>query len=81
MPLNAYRHRFKIKEIAQCPACGTQNETLQHFIMDCPAYKYERWKLRPKKGKPELKYEDLLSNKEKTVLKCAAFTRTDRDQL
>ena len=35
--------------------------------MECPAYKHERWKLRPKKGKPELKYEDLMSNKEKTA--------------
>ena len=67
VPLNAYLHRFKIKESAQCPACGAQNETPQHFIMECPAYKHERWKLRPKKGKPELKYEDLMSNKEKTA--------------
>ena len=59
-------HRFKIKESAQCPACGAPNETPQHF-MECPAYRHERWKLRPKKGKPELKYEDLPSNKEKTV--------------
>ena len=67
VPLNAYLHKFKIKENAQCPACGAPNETPQHFVMECPAYKYERWKLRPKKGKPELKYGDLLSNEEKTV--------------
>ena len=67
VPLNAYLHRFKIKESAQCPACGAPNEMPQHFILECPVYRHERWKLRPKKGKPELKYEDLLSNKEKTV--------------
>ena len=67
VPLNAYLHRFKIKESAKCPACGVRNETPQHYILDCPAYKHERWKLRPKKGKSELRYEDLLSNKEKTV--------------
>ena len=60
-------HRFKNKESAQCPACGAPNETPQHFIMECSAYKHEGWKPRPKKGKPELKYEDLLSNKEKTA--------------
>ena len=64
VPLNAYLHRFKFKESSQCPACSAPNETPQHFIMECPAYRHKRWKLRPKKGKPELKYEDLLSNKE-----------------
>ena len=67
VPLNAYLHRFKIKASAQCPACSAPNEMPQHFILECPAYKHERWKLKPKKGKTELRYEDLLSNKKNTV--------------
>ena len=45
VPLNAYLHWFKRKESMQCPACGTQKETLQHFLLECPAYVHERRKL------------------------------------
>jgi ribonuclease HI len=67
IPLNAYLHRFKIKESAQCPACGAQRETPQHFIVECPAYTHERWKLRPKKGRSEIKYAEVLGSKDKAI--------------
>ncbi len=44
-PLNSYLHRFKRTESTQCPACGHQSETPQHFLLDCPAYAHERWSL------------------------------------
>jgi ribonuclease HI len=50
IPLNAYLHQFKWKDSTQCPACGAPKETPQHFLLECPAYAHERWKLRPKKG-------------------------------
>jgi hypothetical protein len=67
IPLNAYLHRFKLKDSAQCPACGAPRETRQHFLMECPAYAHERWKLKPKKGRSELKYADIVGNGEKVV--------------
>ena len=67
IPLNAYLFRFKRKESAQCPACGAQKETPQHYLMECPAYSHERWKLGPKKGEQELKFAELLSSGKKTV--------------
>jgi hypothetical protein len=42
-------------------------ETPQHFLLECPAYAHERWKLRPKKGELELKFAELLANEKKTV--------------
>ena len=45
VPLNAYLERFKRADSAQCPACGHPRENAQHFLMDCPAYKHERWLL------------------------------------
>jgi hypothetical protein len=67
IPLNAYLHRFKIKESAQCPACGAQREKPQHFIVECLAYVHEQWKLRPKKGRSELKYAEVLGSKDKAI--------------
>jgi hypothetical protein len=67
IPLHAYLHRFKRKNSAQCPACGARKETPQHFLLECPAYAHERWKLKPKKGKLEIKFADLLANVDKTI--------------
>ena len=64
IPLNAYLHRFKISENAQCPACGAPKETPQHFVVECPAYAHERRRsLKLKKGRPELKYAEIVGGK------------------
>ena len=53
---------------AQCPACGAQRETPQHFVMECPAYAHERKKtLKPKRGRSELKYAEILGRKSEAV--------------
>ena len=67
IPLNAYLHRFKRKESAQCPACRTQKETPQHFLLECPSYAHERWKLGLKKGELELKFAELLTSGKRTI--------------
>ena len=64
IPLNAYLHRFKLVESAQCPECGAPRETPQHFILECPAYEHERRRtLKPKRGRSELKYAEILGRK------------------
>jgi ribonuclease HI len=78
IPLNAYLHRFKIKESAQCPACGAQRETPQHFIMECPAYAHKRWKLKPKKGRSELKYGEVLGSGDRAIALAHYITDTRR---
>ena len=68
IPLNAYLHRFKLVNSAQCPACGAQRETPQHFVLECPAYEHERNKtLKPKRGRSELKYADILGRKNEAI--------------
>jgi ribonuclease HI len=76
-PLNAYLHRFKRKESAQCPACGAPKETPQHFLLECPAYAHERWKLKPKKGAMETRFAELLAN-EKKIVALAHFMKATR---
>ena len=67
IPLNVYLFRFKKKESAQCPACGASKETPQHFLLECPAYAYERCKLGPKKGEIEKKFTEMVSSEKKIV--------------
>jgi len=61
-PLNAYLHRFKRTDSAQCPACGYHSENPQHFILDCPAYAHERWPLMAGKSPANKEYTKLISN-------------------
>ena len=67
IPLNAYLFRFKRKESAQCPACGAQGRTPQHFLLECPAYAREGRKLGPKKGELERKFAEIVSSERKIV--------------
>ena len=68
IPLNAYLHRFKLAESAQCPACGAPRETPQHFVLECPAYEQERRKtLKPKRGRSELKFAEIIGRKNEAV--------------
>jgi ribonuclease HI len=80
-PLNVYLHRFKRKESAQCPACGAPKETPQHFLLECPAYAHERWKIRPKKGDMETKFAELLANEKKIVALAHYMKATRRFEL
>ena len=70
VPLNVYLHRFKRKNSAQCPACGALKlkETPQHFLLECPAYAYERWKLRPRKGELETNFVEILTSDNKSIM-------------
>jgi ribonuclease HI len=67
IPLNAYLHHFKQKDNTQCPACRAPKETPQHFLLECLAYAYKRWKLRPKKGELEAKFTELLTSEKKII--------------
>ena len=60
--LNGYLERFKRVDNARCPACGHPYEDVKHYLLDCPAYKHERWNLfkQCKAKRPKLK--DLLNN-------------------
>jgi hypothetical protein len=48
--LNHYLWRFKKSESAECEYCGDSRETIEHFILDCPAHWEARKKIRGKMG-------------------------------
>ena len=43
--LNSYLHRFKRTDKASCPACGAIDESIAHYLLQCPNYAHERWSL------------------------------------
>lgn len=45
IPLNTYLKRIGRAASTRCPACGAEEETIDHFLLDCPNYAHERWAL------------------------------------
>jgi hypothetical protein len=65
-PLNRYLKRIRKVDNARCPAYGADEENIEHFLLSCPSYAYERWNLArhaEKKHKP-LTIKTLLGDKE-----------------
>ena len=68
VPLNAYLHKFKLVDKPQCPACGADNEDVEHFLLKCPAYAHERWALsQSTKKKQLLTMESLFGDRDLTI--------------
>jgi len=44
-PLNGYLKRIRKVDNARCPACGDEEESIEHFLLKCPNYAHERWPL------------------------------------
>ncbi|KAG2129734.1 hypothetical protein DEU56DRAFT_741184 [Suillus clintonianus] len=42
IPLNYHLHRINKSESPHCPTCPGTNETIHHFIFECPQYQRER---------------------------------------
>jgi len=42
IPLNSYLKRFKRADSARCPTCRADNETIGHFLFNCPGYTHKR---------------------------------------
>ncbi|SRR6266851_4388350 len=61
-PLNDYLHRFMKVDSPRCPACGTERETAEHFILRCPKYAHERWALTRNVQASTPKLTDILSD-------------------
>ena len=61
-PLNRYLHRFKKVDSPQCPACGHPKETPEHFLLQCPSYTHERWRIISQRRERPPRLTELLSS-------------------
>jgi hypothetical protein len=54
---------------ARCPACGSEPETVTHYLLICPGYAHERWLLREEANKlsKRLSLEVLLGDPNLTI--------------
>lgn len=61
-PINQYLKRIGKVDSARCPACGTEEETVEHFLLSCPSYVHERWALeqQAKKARKQMSLGTLL---------------------
>lgn len=41
-PLNLHLHRIGKSDTPYCPSCPETNETIHHYLFDCPQYAHER---------------------------------------
>ena len=65
MPVNHYLKKIGKVDSARCPACGEEDETVEHYLLSCPSYAHERWTLeqQAKKRSKPLTMEVLLGDK------------------
>jgi ribonuclease HI len=64
-PVNHYLKKIGKVDSARCPACGEEDETVEHYLLSCPSYAHERWTLeqQAKKRSKPLTMEVLLGDK------------------
>ena len=67
IPLNVYLERFKRADSARCPACGHPREDAHHFLLECPAYRHERWTLLRHCKSREPRMKDIINRSELAV--------------
>ena len=60
IPLNQHLHRIGSSPSPICFQCFEEEETPQHYLLKCPAYNRERFRLREQEG--HLQIKRLLSN-------------------
>jgi ribonuclease HI len=70
VPLNAYLERFKRVDSARCPVCREAEETVEHFLLECPGYEHERWNLKNEATKlsKTIRMDTLLGDPDLTIL-------------
>lgn len=61
-PLNAHLHRTKCAPSPKCPKCHNKDETVHHFLIECPGYDTYRRELEATIRQGARSLSNLLSN-------------------
>src|ERR1700739_2348446 len=62
--LNSYLYRFNKVESAQCQHCGHNQDTVEHFLLECDKHWETRSELHNKVGTGNMMLANLLGKKE-----------------
>ena len=81
-PVNQDLNRIGRASSTRCPACGDESETIEHLLLRCPNYAYERWELdrQAKKLRKRLTMETVLGCPEMAVPLAKYIKATQRFQ-
>jgi len=63
VPLNQFLHRIGKSDSPTCPACISAEETVHHYIFDCPAHAHARHGLACKLGRQSKSVQHILGDK------------------
>jgi hypothetical protein len=74
IPINSYLRRIGKRDNDHCNNCKKKDgreipETVNHFILDCPAYRHERDSMMHKLGRSNTYKVSMLFSKEKNIHK------------
>jgi zinc-binding in reverse transcriptase len=61
-PLAKHLHRIKKADSPICPACLQNSETIQHFMLHCPAHQEARQRLRNNTGGRDINIAKLFTS-------------------
>jgi ribonuclease HI len=60
--LNQYLHRITKSETPWCPSCQHDEETIHHYLFDCPTWRHERWHMSKKLGRKSKSLSHILTS-------------------
>ena len=80
IPTNQYLKRIGRADSTRCPACGAEEETLEHYVLTCPNHAHERWALAKQASElnKHLSLKTLLSEKDMTIALAKYIAATHR---
>ena len=62
IPLNYFLHKIGKVDSPTCPMCWTTDETVHHYLLDCPGMAHERHSLAQAMGRNSKSMRHLLGN-------------------
>lgn len=78
VPLNYHLHRIKKADSPFCPHCNDKEETIHHYLIECPAYDAERMQMQAACKNYDLPMKILLSTVEGMKATITFVQRTKR---
>jgi hypothetical protein len=77
--LNSYLHRFGLADSPLCE-CETGQETVEHFLLECPRYREQRSAMRKAAGTGNMRMDALLGTAE-MIKKCTERFVEDTERI
>lgn len=66
IPLNLHLNRMKKSDTPSCPICPETDETIHHYLFDCPQYRRERHLLSIALGRNAISLSYILTSEKAT---------------